>query len=63
MTQSNQWAAGTSIGGLNQESSSSNLVTIMQAVIAGGMQLGRASGPVMMQQVGTTNRFKLEREP
>jgi hypothetical protein len=34
-TSSNQWSAGTSIGGLNQESSSTNLVNIIGAVAEG----------------------------
>lgn len=35
LTQSNQWAPGTTIGSLNQDSNSSNLVNIISAVAEG----------------------------
>lgn len=48
MTSSNQWAAGTSIGGLNQEASGTNTVAMLQALsqILGQVAAAAAKGAV-----------------
>jgi hypothetical protein len=45
MTQSNQWAAGTTIGAMNQSSSSTNINELIGAVVQGAVK-----GAVMMQR-------------